>query len=1129
MSQLKDRRVGLTLEEKRDLVAKLLKQRAVAGRAVPALVHREIEQQASQTPDAVAVAADGRSLTYRQLNARANRLARRLRALGVGPEVLVGLCTSRSPDMLVALLAVLKAGGAYLPLDPHFPTDRLAFMIADAKAPVLITEGRLRGSLPEDAARVVCLDSDRAAIDEESDANLAGDPDPANLAYVIYTSGSTGRPKGVQVPHAALANLLTSMHRILGITPDDTLLAVTTLSFDIAALEVFLPLIAGARVELVERDVAGYGPRLIERLDDPAVTFLQATPATWRLLLEAGWRGKPSLTMLCGGEAMPRALADRLLEKGAVLWNVYGPTETTVWTSAWRVEPGDGPISIGRPIAETELYVLDKRLRAAPVGVTGELYIGGTGLARGYRDRPGLTAERFIPGPLSEEPGSRLYRTGDLARWRPDGTLECLGRVDHQVKVRGFRVELGEVEAALSAHPAVREAAVTARPDATGEMGLAAYVVPRGEGVGPPTTADLRRWLQGRLPEYMVPSAFVVLDAMPMTPNGKVDRKVLPDPGRARLAEGVDFVPPRGPIEEALAEAWAEFLGADRIGAHDNFFERGGHSLMAMQLLHRLRGLFEVEPPLKDFIEEPTLSNLAQLVERALAGRDGTLAPPIVRVDRSGPLSASFAQQRLWFLDRLQPGSPVYNIPIAVRLEGRLDVDALRRALAEVVRRHEILRTTFTVDGGRPQQAIADSLDLALPVEDLSDLPEDQRIEQALERVREEAARPFDLSRGPLVRAGLIRLSDTEHVVQVTMHHIISDGWSLGVLIRELSAHYGSFHSGEPSPLPEIAIQYADFAAWQCEWLQGEALRRQLDYWTAQLAGLPPLELPTDRPRPAVASGRGGERTTLIPRDLLDAVRALGRREGATLYMTLLAAFQVLLHRYSGQDDFAVGSPIAGRTRPELEDLIGLFINTLVLRADLRGNPGFRDLLRRTRRTAIDAYAHQDLPFERLVTALQPDRESGRSPLFQVLFDLHNAPLPSLRSPDMALTPLVVPSGTAKFELSLLAAESAEGLGVILEYSSDLFDASTIERMLAHFRILLGAVVAQPDQQVGALPMLTEEERRQVLDGWSGGESEDSWDVEGLDHLPAGFGAVHDADFDALLDQLSPGELSNDE
>jgi amino acid adenylation domain-containing protein len=1108
MSQLKDRRVDLTVEKKRALVARLLKEKAAAAGAVRDPVHRMIEGQVTRTPDAVAVAADGRSLTYRRLNARANRLARRLRALGVGPEVLVGLCAPRCPDMLVALLAVLKAGGAYVPLDPHFPADRLAFMIADAKAPVLITEERLRSALPEDAARVVCVDSDWATIEEESDANLAGDPDPSCLAYVIYTSGSTGRPKGVQVPHAALANLLVSMRQILGITADDALLAVTTLSFDIAALELLLPLIVGGRVELVERDVAADGSRLIERLDDPAITFLQATPATWRILLEAGWRGKPSLTMLCGGEAMPRALADRLLNKGAALWNVYGPTETTVWSSTWRVEPGDGPISIGRPIARTQLYVLDKRLRAAPMGATGELYIGGTGLARGYRNGPGLTAERFIPDPFARQPGARLYRTGDLARWRPDGSLECLGRVDHQIKVRGFRVEPVEIEAAFEAHPAVREAAVTARPDATGQTSLAAYLVPRDEEAGLPTAALLRRWLQERLPEYMVPAAFVVLDAMPMTPNGKLDRRALPDPARARLAEGAEFIPPHGPIEEALAEAWAELLGADHIGAHDNFFERGGHSLMAMQLVGRIRSLFEIEVPLKDFIDEPTLSSLAHLVERALAASDGTPAPPVVRVDRSGPLPASFAQHRLWFLDRLQPGSSAYNIPTAVRLEGRLDVAALRSALAEVVGRHEILRTTFADDGGVPRQVIADSLELPLPIEDLSGLPEDRRLELALERVREEAARPFDLSRGPLVRAGLIRLSGTDHILQMTMHHIVSDGWSLGVLIREVSALYDAMRAGEPSPLPELAIQYADFAAWQREWLQGEVLRQRLEYWTRHLEGLSPLELPSDRPPSGAVSGRGGVRSATVPKVAVEAVRSLARTDGATLYMALLAAFQVLLHRYSGQDDFAVGSDVGGRSRAEAEDLIGLFVNTLVHRADLKGDPGFREVLRRTRRTAIDAFAHQDIPFERLVTALRPDRDSGRSPLFQVMFSLQSAPMPALRSPEITLTPLEAQSGTAKFNLTLFTAEGPEGLDLTMEYSSDLFDPATVDRMLVHYRILLESIVAQPDQPVGLLPMLTEDERRAVLGGWCDGNSAGL--LEGVD-------GAHEDDLDALL------------
>ncbi len=931
--------------------------------------------QAERTPGAVALTSADGTLTYAELNARANRLARHLRRLGIGPEVLVGLCAGRSSAMVAGLLAVLKAGGAYVPLDPSYPAERLAFMLDDARPSVLLTEHRLRDDLPDCGARVVCLDGEWPAIEADDDANLDGGATASNLAYVIYTSGSTGRPKGVQVSHGALDNLLHSMRDLLSIGERDTLLAVTTLSFDIAALEIFLPMIVGGRVELIDRDVAADANRLAARLDDPRATFLQATPATWRSLLEAGWRGKPTLTMLCGGEAMPRALADRLIDKGAALWNLYGPTETTVWSSAWRVEPGDGPISIGWPIDKTQLHVLDRRLRPVPVGVAGELYIGGIGLARGYRNRPGLTAERFIPDPFARPPGGRLYRTGDLARWRPDGTLECLGRIDHQVKIRGFRVELGEVEAALARHPEVRDVAVDARPDPSEEMSLAAYIVPR-DGTNLTAVSELRRWLRCHLPEYMIPSTFVSLDALPLTPNGKVDRRALPILGRSRMAPGIDFVPPRGPIEQAIAEIWSELLGGESPGPHDDFFERGGHSLLAIQLLARLRHTFDVEVSLKDYLEEPTVSRLAQLVEQAMT--DGAIpqALPLSTVERDTPLPASFAQDRLWFLDQLEPGRSAYHIPAAVKLVGRLDTPALERALNEVIRRHEALRTTLVSDGGIPRQVVAEALALPMAAEDLSGLPADEREAHALRRIREEAERPFDLARGPLVRAALLRMGEEEHIAVVTMHHAISDGWSIGILIREVTALYEAFRLGEPSPLPELPIQYADYAVWQRNRLQGPTLEAQLDYWRARLASLPDLELRTDRPRPAVASLRGGERSSRLPKDTLDAVRALGRSEGATLYVTLLAVFQVLLHRHSGQADFAVGSPIAGRSRTELDGLIGFFVNTLVLRGDLAGNPGFREFLGRVRRAAMEAYAHQDVPFEKLATLAHADRDA---------------------------------------------------------------------------------------------------------------------------------------------------------
>ena len=1117
MSQI-EARAELSLVQKRGLAARLLREKAGLKRGGAGLVHRLIELEAARAPESVAVTCSCGSLTYFELNARANRLAGRLRGMGVGPEVLVGLCTDRSTAMVVGLLAVLKAGGAYVPIDPAYPPDRIAFMLDDACVSVLLTEQRLLDDLPYGKTPVVCLDSDWESVGEGRAGNVDSQVGGANLAYVIYTSGSTGRPKGVQVTHSALANLLQAMQRLLPIDSQETLLAVTTLSFDIAALEIFLPLIVGGRVELIDREEAADGARLASLTEDPGIAFLQATPATWRLLLEAGWQGNPTLTMLCGGEALPRSLADRLINKGAALWNLYGPTETTVWSSACRVEAGETPISIGRPIANTQLYVLDQRLRVVPVGVVGELYIGGAGLARGYRERPGLTAERFLPDPFGDLLGGRLYRTGDLARWRLDGSLECLGRVDHQVKIRGFRVELGEIEAALMRHEAVRETVVAARPDATGEASLAAYVVPR-ERLDPIAPGDLRRWLVDLIPEYMVPTAFVILDSLPLTPNGKVDRQALPNPADARLQVQAQFVPPRGPIEQAIAEIWTDLLGGQPVGAHDSFFERGGHSLLAVQLLARLRNIFNVDAPLRDFLDDPTVSRLGDIVERALADSADLDAPPLTRARPDDSLPTSFAQERLWFLDQLEPGQASYNVPSAVSIVGSLNVPALGQALSDVVRRHEVLRTTLVSERGIPCQVIAASLELPLELEDLSSLPEEERRRRAVDRMREEIQRPFDLARGPLVRACLLRMGEQEHIALVIMHHTISDGWSIGILIREISVLYESFLKGESSPLPELPIQYADYAVWQRSWLRGAILDAQIGYWTKQLAGLPDLELPADRPRRLVASRSGGERSTALPKATLEAVRALGRREGATLYMSLLAAFQVLLYRLSGQEDFAVGSPIAGRTYAELESLIGCFVNTLVMRADLSGDPSFRQLLRRVRLTAIEAYSHQDLPFERVVSIAHSDRNNSRPPLFQVMFVLQNAPMHPLRSTDLSLAPLALPSETSKFDITLFATEVAEGLRLTMEYSTDLFDASTVDRMLARYGLLLEEIVSHPDQPIRALQMLTEEERSLLLDGWNS---------EGMD-LAMGLDEAVDGDLGFLMHESSDSEIAIDD
>jgi amino acid adenylation domain-containing protein len=1053
-------------------------------------LHQLFEAIVEQTPDAVAVVFENSVLTYRQLNNRGNQLAHHLQALGVGPEVLVGICVERSLDMLVGLLGILKAGGAYLPLDPAYPSERLTFMLEDSQAPVLLTQKGVVDLLLTSGTRVVYLDTDSEAIARNSQSNPTSNVTGNNLAYAIYTSGSIGKPKGVQVLHSAVVNFLTSMRRCPGLTDQDTLLSVTTLSFDIAALEIFLPLSVGARLVMVSRSVANDGTELLERLNYCGATVMQATPATWRLLLAAGWSGSHPMKILCGGEALSRELANQLLDQGASLWNLYGPTEATIWSTIYQVDNTDGAVSIGRPIANTQIYLLDEYLQPVPVGVPGELYIGGAGLARGYLNRPELTAQKFIANPLSQDPNARLYKTGDLARYQSDGNIEYLGRIDHQVKVRGFRIELGEIEAVLSQHPMVQQSVVIVREDIPGNQQLVAYLVPHPEQT-PPTVGELRQFLKQQLPEYMAPSAFVTLDSLPLTPNGKVDRRALPSPEIARLEVETTFVAPRTPIEEMLAFIWADILGVKQVGIHDNFFELGGHSLLATQVMSRVRSTLAVELPLGSLFKNPTVLGLAECVETALSVGQSIVAPPLLPIARSVEIPLSFAQARLWFLDQLEPGNAFYNIPAAVRLSGQLNVVALEQSLNQIISRHEALRTNFVTVNGQPVQVIASTLTLTLPVVDLRQLPESQRERDCQRLANEEAVQPFDLATEPLVRTKLLQLSESEHVLLLTMHHIVSDGWSMGVLVRELAALYEAFCNDSLLVLPELPIQYPDFAVWQQQWLQGEVLESQLGYWKQQLGGAPALlELPTDRPRPAVQTFRGAHQSFALSKEVTEALITLSQRQGATLFMTLLAAFETLLHRYTGQADICVGTPIANRNRAEIEGLIGLFVNTLVLRTDMSGNPSFEDVLSRIREVALGAYAHQDVPFEQLVEALQPSRDLSHTPLFQVMFVLQNAPMPSLKLQGLTLAPLAVESATAKFDLTLSLENSEQGLTGAWEYNKDLFDAATIVRMSGHFQTLLEAIVTNPQQRVSQFPLLSEAERHQLLVEWNNTQAE---------------------------------------
>ena len=1069
-------------------------------------IHQLFEAQVEQTPDAVAVVFEDQQLTYQQLNCRANQLAHHLRSLGVGADVLVGICVERSQEMVVGLLGILKAGGAYVPLDPAYPAERLTFMLEDSQVSVLLTQQQLVEKLPSHQAQVVCLDTDWEAISpvgmalltaQHSEQNLHTEVRPDHLAYVMYTSGSTGIPKGVSVIHRGVMRLVKQTN-YASFSSQEVFLQLAPISFDASTFEIWGSLLNGAKLVVMPAKTPSL-QELGQALGQHQVTTLWLTAGLFHLMVDERLEDlKGVRQLLTGGDVVSVSHAKKVVQyiQGLTLINGYGPTENTTFACCYPItEPSlvGNAVPIGRPIANTQVYLLDDQLQPVSVGVPGELYIGGDGLARGYLNRADLTSERFIPNPFSEVSGERLYKTGDLVRYLSDGNIEFLGRLDNQVKIRGFRIELAETEAVLRQHPDVLQSVGIIREDSPGEKRSVAYFVAKERVL---SISELRNFLKQQLPDYMIPGAFVSLDALPLTPNGKVDRRALPAPEMAGLEVKTTFVAPRTPVEEILTAIWAEVLGVKQVGIYDNFFELGGNSLGAMQLISRVRTSLAIELPLPSLFENPTISGLAECVETAFRHDQSIAALPLLPVTRSEAMPLSFAQQRVWFLEQLKPGNAFYNMPAAVCLKGQLNVAALEQSLNQIMARHEALRTNFVTVNGQPVQAIASTLTLTLPVIDLRQLPETEREIETQRLVAEEAQQPFDLAAEPLVRTKLLQLSDAEHVLLLTMHHIVSDGWSIGVFLRELAALYEAFCNNVPLVLPELPIQYADFAVWQRQWLQGEVLESQLAYWKQQLDGAPALlELPTDRVRPAVQTFRGAFQTFTLSKELCDALMILSQRQGATLFMTLLAAFETLLYRYTGQTDICVGTPVANRNRSEIEGLIGFFVNTLVLRTDVSGNPTFEDILYLVREVALGAYAHQDLPFEQLVEQLQPVRSLSYTPLFQVMFALQNAPMPSLELPNLTLNPLATESATAKFDLTLSVESTEQGLVGSWEYNTDLFDAATITRMAGHFQTLLEGIVANPEQRLLDLPLLSAAERHQLLVEWNDTKADYRLDV----------------------------------
>ncbi len=1340
-------------------------------------LHQLIEQQALRTPEQPALAYERETLTYRELNCRANQLAQHLRKLGAGPDVIVGLLAERSLEMIVGLLGILKAGSAYLPIDPAFPQERIAFMLSDANVATLITQSSLLEKVPAGGVEAVCLD----IFDwKQSEGPAAGHVEsrPEDLAYVIYTSGSTGRPKGVCIEHRNIVNYVLGVSERLRLEPGMNHAVISTIAADLGNTVIFPALVSGGCLHVISHERAENQGLLSEYFNREKIDVLKIVPSHLAAL-QAGNNPQqvmPRRRLILGGEASRITWIERLreLSPNCEIFNHYGPTETTVGVVTFDAggelpHTASGTLPLGRPLPNLRLYVLDAHLQPVPVGVAGELYIGGSGVARGYLNRSDLTEARFVPDPFGAQPGGRLYRTGDLVRYLPDGNVEFCGRMDDQVKIHGYRIELGEIEGALREHRGVREAAVLAPEDSSGNKQLVGYVVPNrlsrelwgmksvhilpdgspvahlnrnetdyiyneiftlqaylrhgitiqdgdcivdaGANIGlftvfasrvaqnlriisfepnpaayaclkanaeawgtgvtclplglsnenktaeltffegfsllsgfyadeaterevvktyasnqegesadpeqlakqidellddrfhaskeqarlvtlssiiaergleridllkinvekseldvlqglqstdwpkirqmvievdqegnlepittllqqngyevlveqdlllrktelcyvyairasaeqglirqqpadghlrslPPvaeevlTAATLRKYLKERLPQYMVPSALVLMEKFPLTENGKLDRKAFPAPSQEAVPSAQEFIRPQTETEKALAVIWTELLKVDHAGINDDFFELGGHSLLAIRMVSRIRDVFGVDISLPTIFENPTIAGLAGVLT---AAKDSGTVQRIERRTAADAAPLSYAQEQLWFLDQLTPGSAVYNMGDIVDFHGAYNAEAMRRAINELVRRHEILRTTFSHSGGQPVQVILPELDLALAELDLSSLPKQEREREWKRVVQEQGRKPFDLSQAPLLRASMVHLSVDEHRLLLTTHHILADEWSMEVVHQEVKQLYGAYSEEWLSPLPELPIQYADFACWQRNWLQGEVLEKQTSYWKEELAGAPfILDMPTDKLRPATQSYRGATETFRLPGKLLEKLKTLSREQQATLFMTLEAGFMALLHRYTGQNDMVVGTPISGRTHSEIENLIGLFLNTVLLRAKLSERQNFLELLQQVRDRALGAYAHPDVPFEHLVAELATERDPSRTPLFQVMFIVHNSEGVSQVSKVSGNRELE--TGTSKFDLTMILSENENGLDGLIEYSTDLFEAATIRRLAGYYTRLMESIATDPDRSVSSLPMFTEAERLQLAEIWN--------------------------------------------
>jgi amino acid adenylation domain-containing protein len=1046
------------------------------------------EEQAARTPDAIAVADDHSRLTYAELNAHANRLARYLVKNGAGEDTITAVFLERSVDLTVTLLAVAKTGSTYLPLDPIYPKARLKLILDDADPGLLLTQASLHEKLPESNARKIFIDVP-GAFDKEPEGNLSYG-NPRKPLYIIYTSGSTGKPKGVPVTHRSLVNVVNAFTKMMKITPKEVLFTVTTISFDLAELDMYLMLFNGARLVIGSQEAAADMNLLTAKMEEFNATLFQATPVTYKMLMKSNWKGKPDLRVITGGDALPRNLARDMLSRCREVWNCYGPTETAIYSTGKKVTPedleGEGYVSIGKALDNNTMFVLDPDMNPVPVGTPGELYIGGDGVSPGYLNLPVMTRERFLPNPYSIEPGAIFYKTGDIVKFLPDGNLIFLNRADSQVKIRGFRIELGEIESILSQFDGISENVVVPRNDASGEKILAAYFVSKGNR--PVDQSELRRFLKERLPDYMVPSAFVQMEKFPLTPNNKVDRKALPEPVPDLTAANGTLDLPVTKHESRLAEIWKEIFASSRIGIHTGFFELGGHSLTAAQLITRIRSEFGVDIPFRVIFEKPTIHEIASVIEEKEKTSPSGLQKKrkITAVSREKLIPLSSAQSRIWFMENLESTGSAYNIPLDYRITGELDPELLKQSLQILVDRHESLRTVFPVIDGKPFQEVIPEMQASLGIVRV-EKGKNGKEEEILSRYSlKNAQHKFDLETGPLFRFELIVLENGECLFLVNFHHIISDAVSIGIFMDELSVVYRSLKERIPAGLPALPVTYTGFTAWQVEWLESEEIKKQVSFWKKELAGTPQLlQLPIDHPRPKIQTTRGAEIRLQIGKSTRDKLAEISRTNGAGLFVPMLTAYGILLSRYSSQDDFVLGVPFANRPLDEIENLTGVFINNIPIRFTFSENTSFSEAVTMARNKFLAAYENQEVPFERLVDELKVKRTLNTSPLFQALFNFLTVFRNEIDLSGARLHLLNGERRIARYDITLTVNDHEDYLDCVFEYNTDLFRKETVERMAGHYGSILQAITSGNDLPVRGIPLLTENESRLMLEEWN--------------------------------------------